>query len=265
MMSTVGLDLTSPMDPDLTWKILSKRKRSVMRRTRRPVAKILMPGMVLADKNARTVEHFTVSESEKVGVDVLGRRFCERVKNVPIKKRRFAFRYPSPPPPLTPYLHLEASEQHVDFKPASNQNFGSNTTQLIKPDCSAKSYIASVGDKKISEVINGVEDFSGIEILAAAACSDSICNDVTEYEGNPLVEELTVERMQSSASSTHLEETTASLEAACSFPKDSVNESRSQGSSFQGNSFAVLHEFPSDKDTEPERLVPLQILVHTGI
>ncbi|XP_038992051.1 uncharacterized protein LOC120115398 isoform X2 [Hibiscus syriacus] len=259
-MSTVGLDLTSPMDPDLTWKIVSKRKRSMMRRTRRPVAKILMLGMVLADKNARTVERVMVSESEKVGVDVLGRRFCERVENAPIKKRRFVFRYPSPPPPLTPYLHLEASEQHVDFIPASNQNFGSNTEQgqqLMKSNCSAKSYIASVGDKKISEVINGVEDFSGIEILAAAACSDSICNDVTEYEGNPLVEEPTVERMQSSASSTHLEEITASLEAACSFRKDSVNESRSQGSSFQDNSFAVLHEFPSDKDTEPESLVPL--------
>ncbi|XP_039067556.1 uncharacterized protein LOC120213512 isoform X2 [Hibiscus syriacus] len=262
MMSTVGLDFRSPMDPDLTWKIVSKRNRSVMRRTRRPVAKILMLGMVLADKNARTVEHVTVSESEKVGVDVLGRRFCERVENVPIKKRRFVFRYPSPPPPppLTPYLYLEASEQHVDFNLASNQNLGSSTTQrkqLMKSDCSAKSYVSSIDDKKISEVINGVEDFSGIEILAAAACSDSICNDVTEYEGNPLVEEPTVERMQSSASSTHLEETTASVEAACSYPKDPVNESKSQGSSFQDNSFAVLHEFPSDKDTAPEKFVPL--------
>ncbi|GMI80868.1 hypothetical protein HRI_001756100 [Hibiscus trionum] len=228
MMSTVGLELTSFMDPDLTWKTVSKRNRSVMRRTRRHLAKSLTLGMAPADKNARTAEDVTVSESEKVGVDVLGRRFSEKVESVPIKKRRFVFRSPSPPPPLTPYPHLEASEQHVDFKPASDQNFGSSTTQrqqLMKSDCSAKSYVASINDEKISEVINGVEDFSGIEILAAAACSDSICNDVTEYEGNPLVEEPTQDRIQSSASSTHLEETIASLEAACCFPKDSVNES----------------------------------------
>ncbi|KAK8495327.1 hypothetical protein V6N12_037122 [Hibiscus sabdariffa] len=227
MMSTVGLELTSFMDPNLTWKTVS-RNRSVMRRTRRPLAKSLSLGMAAADKNARTVEDVTVSESEKVGVDVLGRRFSEKVESVPIKKRRFMFRSPSSPPPLTPYPHLEASEQPVDFKPASDQNFGSSTTkwqQLMKSDCSAKPHVASIDDEKISELINCVEDFSGIEILAAAACSDSICSDVTEYEGNPLVEGPTQERIQSSASSTHLEQTTASLEAACGFPKDSVNES----------------------------------------
>ncbi|KAK9019205.1 hypothetical protein V6N11_053731 [Hibiscus sabdariffa] len=240
MMSTVGLELTSFMDPNLTWKTVSKRNRSVMRRTRRPLAKSLTQGMAPADKNAMTVEDVMVSESEKVGVDVLGRRFSEKVESVPIKKRRFMFRSPSPPPPLTPYPHLEASERPVDFKPASDQKFGSSTTkwqQLMKSDFSAKPHVASIDDEKISEVINCVEDFSGIEILAAAACSDSICNDVTEYEGNPLVEEPTQERIQSSASSTHLEQTTASLEAACCFPNDSVNE--------------------SDKDKKPERSNPL--------
>ncbi|GMI87261.1 hypothetical protein HRI_002395400 [Hibiscus trionum] len=259
MMSTVGLELTTFMNPDLTWKTVSKRNRSVMRRTRRPIAKSLTLGMGLTDKNARTLEDDTVSESEKVGVDVLVRRFSEKVENVPIKKRRFLLRSPSPPPPLNPYPHLEACEQHVDFKPASDQNFGlcsSQRQQVMKSDCSAKSYVASIDDEKISEVINGDKDFSGIEILAAAACSDSICNDVTEHEGNPLVEE-TQEIIQSSASSTYLEETTASLEASSCFPKDSVNESKSEGSSFQGDSFAVLLEFPCNKDTAPERPVPL--------
>ncbi|KAK8515161.1 hypothetical protein V6N12_001319 [Hibiscus sabdariffa] len=259
MMSTVGLELTSFMNPDLTWKTVSKRNRSVMRRTRRPVAKRLTLGMGLADKNG-TLEDVTVSESEKqVGVDVLVRRFSEKVENVPIKKRRFLHRSLSPPPPSNPYPHLEASEQHVDFKPASDQNFGLSSTQrqqVMKSDCSAYSYAAGIGDGNISEVINGDKDFSGIEILAAAACSDSICNDVTEYDGNPLVEE-TQERIQSSASSTHLEETTASLEASGCLPKDSVNESKSEGSSLQDDSFAVLHDFSCDKDTAPERPLPL--------
>ncbi|MBA0750143.1 hypothetical protein Gogos_004000, partial [Gossypium gossypioides] len=260
MMSTVGLELTSFIDPDWTWKTVSKRNRSTTRRSRKLVADSLTFGKGLADKNARTLEDVSVSESEKVGVDVLGRRFSEKVESVPIKKRRFMFQSSSPPPPSTPNLHLEASAQHVDFQPAPDQDSGSGAVQgqqLRKSDCSAKSFVSSIDVEKNSEVINGVDDFSGIEILAAAACGDSICNDVTENEGNPLVEEPTQEKVQFSASSIHLEETTASLEVACSFPKESVNESKSEGSSSQDNSFAVLHEFPSDKDTTPESSVPL--------
>ncbi|XWS48469.1 hypothetical protein CRYUN_Cryun13aG0080100 [Craigia yunnanensis] len=171
------------------------------------------------------------------------------------------FQSPSPPPPLTPCPYFEISGQHVDFQPASGQNSGSNSAQrrwLMKSDCFAKSTVGSIDDEKISEVINGVEDFSGIEILAAAACSDSIGNDVTENEGNPLVEESTQERIESSASAMRLEETTASLETACCFPKDSVNENKIEGLSFQDNSCAVLHESPSDKDNKTaERSIPL--------
>ena len=65
-MSTVGLELTSFINPDLTWKTVSKGNRSGKRRTRKPGAKSLTMGMGLADKNARTVEDVTVSESEKV-------------------------------------------------------------------------------------------------------------------------------------------------------------------------------------------------------
>ncbi|KAL1150679.1 hypothetical protein V6Z11_A10G280300 [Gossypium hirsutum] len=219
MMSTVGLELTSFIDPDWTWKTVSKRNRSATRRSRKLVADSLTFGKGLADKNARTLEDVTVSESEKVGVDVLGRRFSEKVENVPIKKRRFMFQSSSPPPPSTPNLHLEASARHVGFQPAPDQDSGSGAVQgqqLRKSDCSAKSFVSSIDVEKVSE-----------------------------------------EKIQSSASSIHLEETTASLEVACSFPKESVNESKSEGSSSQDNSFAVLHEFPSDKDTTPESSVPL--------
>ncbi|XWS61215.1 hypothetical protein CRYUN_Cryun07bG0106500 [Craigia yunnanensis] len=269
MMSTIGLELTSFINPDLTWKTVSKGNRSGTRRTRKPGAESLTMGMGLgmglADKNARTAEDVTVSESEKLGVDVLGRRFSEKVENVPIKKRRFMFQSPSPPLPMTSYPHLGASGQHVDFQPAPGLNSGSSSAQgrrLMKSDCFAKSTVASFDDEKILEVINGVEDFSGIEILAAAACNDSISNDVTENEGNPLVEESTEERIEerfeSSASAMHLEETTASLETACYSPRDSVNECKTEGSSFQDNSFAVLYESPSDKDnTTAERSIPL--------
>ncbi|XP_021298728.1 uncharacterized protein LOC110427502 [Herrania umbratica] len=250
MMSTVGLELTSFINPDLTWKTVSKGNRSGTRRTRKLGAKNLTMGMGLADKNARTAEDVTVSESEKLGVDVLGRRFGDKVEQVPIKKRRFMFRSPSPPPPLTPSLHLEASGQDVDFQSASGKNSGSNSAQrrrLKKTDILTKSTVA-VDDGTFSKVINDVEDFSGIEILAAAACSDSMGDDVTENEGNTLLEASTQERIESSAS----------LETACCSPKDSVNEGKTEGSSFQDNSPAPLHESLGDRDnTTAERSIPL--------
>ena len=66
MMSTVSLELTSFINPDLTWKTVSKGNRRGMRRTRKPGTKSLTMGMGLAEKNTRTVEDVTVSESEKV-------------------------------------------------------------------------------------------------------------------------------------------------------------------------------------------------------
>ncbi|WRX18409.1 hypothetical protein QQP08_010896 [Theobroma cacao] len=260
MMSTVGLELTSFINPDLTWKTVSKGNRSGTRRTRKLGAKNLTMGMGLADKNARTAEDVTVSESEKLGVDVLGRRFSDKVEQVPIKKRRFMFRSTSPPPPLTPLLHLEASGQDVDFQSASGKNSGSNSAQrrrLKKTDILTKSTVA-VDDGKFSEVINDVEDFSGIEILAAAACSDSMGDDVTENEANTLLEASTQERIESSASAIPLEETTASLETPCCSPKDSVNEGKTEGSSSQDNSSAALHESLGDRDNPTAgRSIPL--------
>lgn len=48
------------------------------------------------------------SSEWKLGVAVLGRRFAEKVVDVPIKKRRFSVRPPSPPP-RTPSLDHEGS------------------------------------------------------------------------------------------------------------------------------------------------------------
>ncbi|XWS50472.1 hypothetical protein CRYUN_Cryun12cG0090300 [Craigia yunnanensis] len=261
MMSTVSLELTSFINPDLTWKTVSKGNRSGTRRTRKPSTKSLTMGMWLAEKNARTVEDVTVSESEKLGVDVLGRRFSEKIEHVPIKKRRFVFRSP-PPPPLTPSPYLEASGKHVDFQRVLGQNSGSNSAQrrrLMKSDCFTKLTVPSIDDEKFSEVINDVEDFSGIEILAAAACSDSIGDDVTKKdEGNPLVEESTKGRVESLASAMPSEETTASLGTACCSSKDTVNEGKTEGSSLQIDSFTVLDESHGGKDNATvERPVPL--------
>ncbi|OMO71823.1 hypothetical protein COLO4_28015 [Corchorus olitorius] len=199
--------------------------------------------MGLADKNARKVEDGTVSESEKLGVDVLGRRFGDKVEQVPIKKRRHMFRSPSPPPPLTPSPHLEASAQHLEFQPAAGQNSSSNSAQR----------------QQLTETDQPtIEDFSGIEILAAAACSDGISDDVTENEGSPSVEKSMQDRIQSSGSAMASVGTTALLETACCSPKDSLNEDKTEGSSFQDDSIADLQESHGDKDnTTAEKSIPL--------
>ncbi|OMO83991.1 hypothetical protein CCACVL1_11062, partial [Corchorus capsularis] len=243
MMSTVGLELTNFINPDLTWKKVSKGNRSGTRRTRKAGAKNLTIGMGLADKNTRKVEDGTVSESEKLGVDVLGRRFGDKVEQVPIKKRRHMFRSPSPPPPLTPSPHLEASSQHLEFQPAAGQNSSSNSAQR----------------QQLTETDQPtIEDFSGIEILAAAACSDGISDDVTENEASPSVEKSMQDRIQSSGSAMASEGTTALLETACCSPKDSLNEDKTEGSSFQDDSIADLQESHGDKDnTTAEKSIPL--------
>ncbi|XP_039004528.1 uncharacterized protein LOC120131643 [Hibiscus syriacus] len=100
-----------------------------MSRNRKPVAKSLTMGLELANNNSRELENVTDPESEKLGGDVLGRRFSEKVENVPIKKRWFMFRSPSPPTPISTCLHLEASEEHVGFQTTADQNCGSSAEQ----------------------------------------------------------------------------------------------------------------------------------------
>ncbi|GAV76296.1 hypothetical protein CFOL_v3_19771 [Cephalotus follicularis] len=220
MMSAVGLELTNFINPDLTWKTVSKGSRSTMRRPRKPVSRNLCVGVELADKNGERVENY-VSESEKqLGVDVLGRRFSDRIEHVPLKKRRTMFRSssPPPPPPQTPSPHLEISEQQ-----GRCQNSNDEQHHLVN----------NVG-RKNSDVKNKkfgyFEDFSGIEILAAAACDDSI--------GDNMVPEELVQGVDSRVSVMPLE----------------------KAISFQDNSLAISDKSPCDKkDSSVDRsAVPLR-------
>ncbi|GLU21133.1 hypothetical protein SLE2022_372940 [Rubroshorea leprosula] len=234
MTSTVGLEL------DLTWKTVSKGNRSGTRRTRKSVAKNLTGAGQVSDGNSRPAEDVTVSESEKHGVAVLGQHFNEKIEHVPIKKRRFVFHTPSPPPspPQTPSPHVEVSDQHKDIQSASGQSSFSNSIQkqeTMELDALTRSSI-SVIDGKFTEVSNEkvgcVEDFSGIEMLAAAACNDCV-DDFAGNEKDPAVEESKQERNDSSlAPLIPLEETIASQQTDLCLPKDSGNEIKMDNSSF---------------------------------
>eukprot|EP01018_Ginkgo_biloba_P018993 Gb_11517 [translate_table: standard] len=140
-----------------------------------------------------------VSESEKLGVTLLGRRFNDAVASVPIKKRRIALvRSPSPPP-------RSPSPEHAEFKTLSvvcstleqeqeqgkmnahrqqrvpenmcitrQEDFGEvyvstdgNDTQFLEKCVEGNSNsLVSFPDKTVSNA-----DFSGISMLAAAACT----------------------------------------------------------------------------------------------
>jgi hypothetical protein len=118
-------------------------------------------------------------------VSVLGCRFSEKAEHVPIKKRRFLFRSPSPPPAV-PSPSSEKSGLLLKYKNDLREEFHSESLAksqpvAIKAPASTNDFCQIVDTKLRIDVKNLVrandkfdetEDFSGISILAAAACSN---------------------------------------------------------------------------------------------
>ncbi|KAI3968929.1 hypothetical protein MKX01_034073 [Papaver californicum] len=161
MLSSGGLELTTVFNPDLSWKTVSKGSRSAARRPRKPFVRSvegsskLVPGSGKGDSK-RQVD-MPVSESEKLGVTILGRHFRDKIEHIPLKKRRFLFRSPSPPPRV----------------PSPHQQ---DSVRILKGQRAMA--IDNAVANKLGRVVSANEeiheDFSGILILAAAACNNSI-------------------------------------------------------------------------------------------
>ncbi|KAK4838161.1 hypothetical protein QYF36_011551 [Acer negundo] len=244
MTSTVGLELTNFLNPDLTWKKVSKGYR----RNRKPVAKFLTAGVELADKSPRRAEDTTVSDSEKLGVAVLGRRFSDKMENVPIKKRKYNFRSPSPPP-RTPSPHSKVA-QHASGQ-GSSPNFSGKRVHLAL-DTSTASTVSPHGvEGKVLEAMNGKldfrEDFSGIEILAEAACSDSFDVNVDHTVENPVAEESACRENETPMLK---EETGVSLETTNLSPNDTSVQDRVEESSVEDITPAVEQKSPILEDNK---------------
>lgn len=279
MMNTVRVELTEAISTNLNWKI-SKGYRSAPRRSRKLVDRSQKLGVELAEKSARSPSETTVSESEKLGVAVLGRRFGDKIEHVPIKKRRFMVRSPSPPPHLSS-PHLEDNQPPLDGRRASGQKSCPKSIVKKHPTRSDASTLTrlchSVADSGVNESLNevtnqkpgGGEDFSGIEILAAAACNNSINDDMNPVEGNSVGEDLSQDGKDASTSerpseqtfvstsstemeaasefseardasvSAILEESVASLETVHSSIKDIPQEDKIESSSFEANGVRI--------------------------
>ncbi|XP_063935801.1 uncharacterized protein LOC108227261 isoform X2 [Daucus carota subsp. sativus] len=206
MLSTVDLELSSFINPDLTWKKVKKGCRTTTRRSRKLVDQKSNVGAKSGNKSSERDQDSSVTESEKLGVAVLGRRFAEKVVDVPIKKRRFSVRPPSPPP-RTPSLDHE----------------GSLSPQLQTPSPHSIESEQLVDTRTSAAGIDNDDDFSGIELLAAAACGSSIDNDV-KLETFAVKESAKADAVGFHDAAIPLKESIASSGASHFSDKDLVNE-----------------------------------------
>ncbi|XP_010537161.1 PREDICTED: uncharacterized protein LOC104811963 [Tarenaya hassleriana] len=205
MMSTDGVELTRTINASLPWKMVAKGSRSSTRRNKKPVSRVAALGVEAAGS---VVEG--VSESEKLGVAVLGQHFAEKVEHVPIKKRRFIVRSPSPSNKSS--SRREGLERCAQINQAlrvarlnPNLIYGRRSEVFSeKPDCNS-------------------HDFSGIEILADVACS----SDISTARDDPFVEE-PAEQGNPSILSVHVEGDASSDATVTIFQEDTVHESRDQ-------------------------------------
>ncbi|KAK9072906.1 hypothetical protein SSX86_009342 [Deinandra increscens subsp. villosa] len=128
-----------------------------------------------------------VSVSEKLGVFVLGCHFSEKAEHIPIKKRKFLFRASSPPRNTTNQPSEGAERHETSPKLNSSANSLPPTYEAVAEICDRGSKDHKL-DKK--ELVKD-DDFSGISILAAAACSNSLGAEADLCEGSGLVPSVT--------------------------------------------------------------------------
>ncbi|KAF5732382.1 Dentin sialophosphoprotein-related putative isoform 1 [Tripterygium wilfordii] len=253
-MSTVGVELNDYINPGWTWKTVTRGYRSGTRRTRKSVARTWTMGFGLADESDGKADDTLVSDTEKLGVAVLGQRFGDQVEHLPIKKRKLSFCSPSPPP------NIEVKEWPVNFEHGSDQfsfvNSGSKR-RCRALNCSIATRNSSIVDQEIFEGnernIVYSDDFSGIEILADVACSDGMGVGDDNGEDISSVEGLIREQIEPSISTVPLKEIIASSEIINTSPKDSVGkESKDivERLSFQnGSSVQKYHDSSDDMST----------------
>ncbi|KAJ4834223.1 hypothetical protein Tsubulata_018360 [Turnera subulata] len=185
MMGTQGLELINFINPELTWKTVAKGSRSGSRRSRKVGSSNFTVESINSDDGTKKVDETSVSYTEKLGVAVLGRRFSDGI-HVPIKKRRFDLPASSlSPRSSSPSVDVqESNSSSKRRRKASNSSATSKFTQKT----SGSDYKFDFND-----------DFSGIEVLAAVACNNSIFNDLDIDEGSSLGKESIQEAIGTSA------------------------------------------------------------------
>ncbi|KAL2540186.1 Uncharacterized protein Adt_01164 [Abeliophyllum distichum] len=208
MLETVGPEVMNSTNPEFNWKTVTKGRRS-----KKPVARSLNGVAKVGNRSPKRVGNFSGSDSEKFGEAGLGQRSSGKEEHVPIKKRRHLLRSPSPNPRAVSMRSHESSSPQThtsspiseDFEPLSDQyhspghgSLNSYSNQLSRDfDGSAMVKVGKGVDHGIfpagaEELLCSSEDFSGIELLAAAACINSMDDDVGNADKEDLVEDSSI-------------------------------------------------------------------------
>lgn len=156
MISTASMELANSANTELSWKKVTKGFRSASRRPRK-INRSLNMNRQHNDKGSEEEDEPSVTESEEFGLEVLGHHFSEKRDHLPIKKRRPARQSLSPP--CIPFDQW-CGEAGVldDLLPLWTSGPSDKSVVNKKPLCSADSY--------------------GIELLAAAACSTGMDDEI---------------------------------------------------------------------------------------
>ncbi|KAL6862399.1 hypothetical protein ACP4OV_016740 [Aristida adscensionis] len=181
-LNSMGLELPRPIDPEVRWKTVNRRQRGARRprtsfsgedRIKDQLRSFYAFGNGMSQQMVQ--DDAPVSESEKLGVSILGRRFSDPMENVPIKKRRFHMDC-SPSPPPTPLL--------VDpYEKTLSSSVGISSYERCRK---GKMVRDEFKEEKKGPFID--DDFSGISILAAAACESEMDGDILNGLAHPLEE-----------------------------------------------------------------------------
>nr|XP_043614927.1 uncharacterized protein LOC122586951 [Erigeron canadensis] len=155
------MDLLKFINSDMTWGAVKKGHRSNIGRPRQQVGKSRIKGNKIQDS--------VVSDYEKSGVAVLGQRFAEAVLDVPIKKRILKLQSPSVSGEVA-RLPQPQTSSHEDIELGSKQR-----EHLM------------LNKKEVSDS----NDFSGIELLADAACHSSVFDGSSQLEPSEIEKQTT--------------------------------------------------------------------------
>ncbi|KAL1552851.1 hypothetical protein AAHA92_13599 [Salvia divinorum] len=171
MLSSVGLEVMNSTNPELSWKSVTKG-----RRTKKSVARSLNSFVKTGNSTSpKRVGDFSGSDSDKFGEVIIGQVASGKSENVPLKKRRHLLQSPSPHPRTSSLRNQDS----VPKRTRSCSPLVEDRVQRQYPTCSSG-------------------DFSGIELLAAAASMDA---DIDGADKKDIVPEDTTIQKNSDASS----------------------------------------------------------------
>ncbi|KAG6537754.1 hypothetical protein ZIOFF_002850 [Zingiber officinale] len=170
MLNNIGIEFPGAIDSNLNWAIAESGKQWAVKRARTSFSGgrkkksgsiISKETQVILDKQSNGTGEMPLSDFEKVGVSILGQHFSDSLKIVPIKKRKLLFaRSPSSP--------LQSSYSDYSDHLLEGQ---SSSEPLAYDNDHDKRFVDNREPISKHAIELSAADFSGISILAAAACN----------------------------------------------------------------------------------------------